>query len=238
MHLATCVIKKDLATPAIILPLATVLRSAEMNSKLLDNATPGQLQAISELISELELNDAENSIRNATRCLNQQGVRELEVMVTNYHYRSGINYIKNEIREILGLPVMRTELEQQQFEYAISHPKGSQVWWNCPELQPHEFEIVEGSAKLIPLGEDRLTLVVIGTKDRKKATRMIRRYQRDWYDNDLLATETEVESVKLVWRKAGEGEGDHTHMFSWSKNDTKNNLKAIHAFVFEGQSNA
>ena len=152
--------------------------------KVWDNLTDGQKEAIIEYISELELDDAENSIRNATRCLEQQGYHELQVMVSNYHWRGGINHAKNEIREIIGLPVMRTELEQKQFEYAISHPKGSQVWWNCPELQPHEFEIVEGSAKLIPLGDDRLTLVVIGTKDRKKATRMMRRYQRDWFDND------------------------------------------------------
>jgi len=203
-------------------------------NNLLGKATPGQLQAISDLISELELDDAENSIRNATRCLNEQGVRELEVMASNYHYRGGINHMKNEIREILGLPVLRTELEQRQHEYRMTHPKGSQVWWDCPELQPHEFEVVEGGAKLIPLGNDRLTLVVIGTKDRKKATRMMRRYQRDWFDNDLLATETELEAYKMVWREAGEEDGEHTHMFSWSKNDTKHNPKAIDAFILEG----
>lgn len=203
-------------------------------STIFDNATEGQKQAIVELISELELDDAENSITNATRCLNEQGVRELEVMTHNYYWRAGINHIKNEIREILGLPVMRTELEQRQFDYAIKHPMGSQVWWDCQPLKDHEFEITEGSAKLIPLGDDRLTLVVIGTKDRKKATRMMRRYQRDYFDDDLLATETELEAKKLVWRQAGDEDGDHTHMFSWSTKDTKHNTKAIDAFILEG----
>lgn len=201
----------------------------------LDNATPGQKSAIIELISELELDDPKNSIRNATRCLNEQGVRELEVMASNYYYRAGINHIKNEIREILGLQIMRTELEQRQFEYAVKHPMGSATNWNCPELQPHEAEITEGAAKLIPVGDDASTLIVIGTKDRKKAARLMRRYQRDWLDDDLLTQDTELEQKKLVWRKAEyEGEGDYTHMFSWSRKDTNHNPKAIDAFVFEG----
>lgn len=200
---------------------------------LLLNATEGQRKAIIELISELELDDAENSIQNATRCLNEQGYHELQVMVHNRFYYAGINHLKNEIREILGLPVMRTELEQKRFDYDTTHPKGSNVWWQCPPLEPHEFEIVEGSAKLIPLGEDG-TMVVIGTKDRKKAARLMRRYQRDWLDDDLLAQDTELESKKIVWRKAGDEDGEHTHMYSWSSRDTKHNPKAIDAFIFEG----
>jgi len=203
-------------------------------SNLLDKMTDGQKAAISEYIESLELDDADNSIENATRCLKEQGYHELQVMVHNHFYYAGINHAKNELREILGLPVMRTELEQKRFEYDISHPKGSQVWWQCPPLEPHEFEIVEGSAKLIPLGEDRLSLVVIGTKDRKKAARMMRRYQRDYFDNDLLVEDRELEFKKLVWRKAGDEDGEHTHMFSWSSRDTKHNHKAIDAFIFEG----
>lgn len=203
-------------------------------TNLLDKATPGQLQAISDLISDLELDDAENSIRNAERCLKEQGYHELEVMVHNHFYYAGINHAKNEIREILGLPVMRTELEQKRFEYAIKHPMGSKQWWNCPELQSHEFEIVEGSAKLIPLGEDVSSMVVIGTKDRKKALRMMRRYERDWLEPDLLTEDRDIEVKKLVWRKADDEDGDHTHMFSWSKRDTKNNPKAVDCFVREG----
>lgn len=201
----------------------------------LDNATPGQKAAIVELISELELDDAENSIRNATRCLNEQGVRELEVMASNYYYRAGINHIKNEIRGILGLQEMRTELEQKRLDYAVKHPMGSASNWNSPPLQPHELEITEGSAKLIPVGDDASTLIVIGTKDRKKAARLMRRYQRDWLDDDLLTQDTELEAKKVVWRKAEyEGEGDYTHMFSWSAKDTKHNPHAVDAFVFEG----
>lgn len=203
-------------------------------SKVLQNATPGQLEAIEELISELELDDAANSIENATRCLNEQGYHELQVMVHNHFYYAGINHLKNEIREILGLPVMRTELEQKRFDYDTTHPKGSQVWWDCPPLQDHEYEITEGSAKLIPLGEDATSMVVIGTKDRKKALRMMRRYERDWLDDELLAQDCDLEPVKLVWRKAGEEDGDHTHMFSWTARDTKRNPKAVDAFVFEG----
>lgn len=203
-------------------------------SNLLDNMTDGQKAAISEYIEALELDDAENSIRNAERCLKEQGYHELQVMVHNHFYYAGINHAKNELREILGLPVMRTELEQKRFDYDISHPKGSRVWWNCPPLQDHEFEITEGSAKLIPLGEDGTSMVVIGTKDRKKAARMVRRTQRDWLETDLLAQDSELELKKLVWRKAGDEDGEHTHMYSWRSRDTKNNPKAIDAFIFEG----
>lgn len=202
-------------------------------SDLLKDLTDGQRAAISEYIEALELDDAQNSIENATRCLNEQGYHELQVMVHNYFYCAGINHAKNEIREILGLPVMRTELEQKRHDYAVKHPMGSRVWWDCQPLQDHEFEITEGSAKLIPLGEDGTSMVVIGTKDRKKAARMIRRTQRDWLDSDLLAQDSELEFKKIVWRKAGDEDGEHTHMFSWSSKDTKNNPKAVDAFIFE-----
>jgi hypothetical protein len=203
-------------------------------SNLLDKMTDGQKAAISEYIEALELDDAANSIENATRCLNEQGYHELQVMVHNHFYNAGINRAKNELREILGLPVMRTELEQKRFDYDTTHPKGSRVWWDCQPLQEHEFEIAEGSAKLIPLGEDGTSMVVIGTKDRKKAARMVRRTQRDWLETDLLAQDSELELKKLVWRNAGDEDGEHTHMFSWSSRDTKNNPKAVDAFVYEG----
>lgn len=203
-------------------------------SNLLDKMTDGQKAAISEYIESLELDDAENSIRNAERCLKEQGYHELQVMVHNHFYYAGINHAKNELREILGLPIMRTELEQKRFDYETTHPKGSRVWWDCQPLQEHEFEIVEGSAKLIPLGEDGTSMVVIGTKDRKKAARMVRRTQRDWLETDLLAQDSELELKKLVWRNAGDEDGEHTHMFSWSSRDTKNNPKAVDAFVYEG----
>lgn len=201
---------------------------------LLDKATPGQKQAILDFIAELELDDADNSIRNAERCLKEQGYHELQVMVHNHFYNAGINHAKNELREILGLPVMRTELEQRRYEYDLKHPMGSPVYYDCPELQSHEVELTEGSAKLIPLGEDRLTMVVIGTKDRKKAARMMRRYSSDWWDRDDAVQDTELEFKKLAWRKAYEEEGEHTHMYSWSERDTRNNPKAVDAFILEG----
>lgn len=203
-------------------------------TNILDNATEGQKLAIIELISELELDDAENSIRNAERCLKEQGYHELQVMVHNHFYYAGINHLKNEIREILGLPVMRTELDQKRYEYDIKHPVGSKVWWDCPPLEPHEFEITEGNAKLIPLGDDGTTMVVIGTKDRKKALRMMRRYERDWLDDSDLSEDRDLEAKKIVWRKPIEEEGEHTHMFSWKSRDTKNNPKAVDAFIREG----
>lgn len=203
-------------------------------SKFWDGITEGQKEAIIEFIASLDMDDAKNSIKNATRCLNEQGVRELEVMASNYYYRAGINAAKNELREIFGLPRLMTDREKRELEYALKHPMGSRQWWNCPELKPHEFEIVEGSAKLIPLGDDGVSMVVIGTKDRRKAARMMRRCQRDWLDTDLLVEDHELEPKKLVWREAGEEDGEHTHMFSWSKKDTKNNQKAVDAFIYEG----
>ncbi|HRJ06895.1 MAG TPA: hypothetical protein PK911_05110 [Candidatus Saccharibacteria bacterium] len=196
--------------------------------------TEGQKMGIIELVGELELDDAENSIENANRCLTGQGYHELQVMVHNYFYRAGINHMKNEIRDILGLPRLETEQEKKQREYEIKHPMGSRVLWDCPELEPHEFETVEGSAKLIPLGDDQVSMVVIGTKDRRKALRMMRRYERDWLEADLLTTDDDLQEIQLVWRAAdGEYDGDSTHMFSWRKRDVKNNPKAIHAFLRE-----
>lgn len=202
---------------------------------LLDKATEGQKLAIIELISDLELDDVENSIRNAKRCLEGQGYLELQNMVHNYHYNAGINHIKNEIREILGLPRLMTDREKRELENAVKYPMGSLVNWDCPELEAHEYELTEGSAKLIPLGDDGSTFMVIGTKDRKKAGRMMRRYSNDFYDNGDEIKDTELELKKVVWRKADqEYDGDHTHMFSWSSKDTKNNVNAVEAFIFEG----
>lgn len=197
--------------------------------------TDGQRLSIVEFISELEEDDAENSLQNAKRCLEEQGYHELQVMVHNYHYRAGINHAKNEIRGILGLEELRTPLEKKQLEASVKYPMGSAIDWDCPELQPHEFEVVEGSAKLIPLGEDGDTMIVIGTKDRKKAARMMRRYESDWMDKDLLPEAQQLEHKLVVWREAKyDHEQDHTHMFSWSSKDVKRNPKAISAFIFEG----
>lgn len=204
-------------------------------SKFWETVTEGQKLSIIEFIATLELDDAENSIENATRCLKEQGHVELEVMVHNYYWRAGINHAKNEIREILGLPRLETDLEKRQHEAALKYPMGSAVNWDCPALQPHEFDVTEGSAKLIPLGDDRLTMVVIGTKDRKKAARMMRRYSIDWWDKVDAVQDTELEQKKIVWREAKyDGEQDHTHMYSWSTKDTKHNPKAIDAFILEG----
>ena len=205
--------------------------------RLYRGATEGQFMAIVELIGELELDDTENSIRNATRCINQQGYLELQNMVANYYYRAGINHIKNEIREILGLPILETDLEKTQREYREKQPLETRALWNCPALQDHEFEVVEGSAKLIPLGDDMVTTVVIGTKDRRKALRMIRRYERDWLDmpSGDLSTADDLELKPLVWRDAQyDHETDSTHIFSWRKYDVKNNPNAVMAFIREG----
>jgi len=206
----------------------------KLTTKIFDTLTDGQKQSIVDYLNELELDDADNSIRNAKRCLEGQGYLELQNMVADYYHRAGVNHTKNELREILGFDRMMTDKEKQQLEYAIKHPMGSRIAWDCPELEPHEFEIVEGSAKLIPLGDDGSTTVVIGTKDRKKALRMIRRYERDWVDDGDLSEDRDIEERLLVWRKAEfDHESDSTHMFSWSKKDTKNNPKAVHAFLRE-----
>lgn len=208
---------------------------SDKKSEFWQKVTEGQKLEIIDFIASLERDDVGNSIRNAKRCLEGEGYLELHNMVSDYFYRAGINHAKNEIREILGLPRLMTDREKKQLEYNLKHPMGSAVDYDCPELQPHEFEVVEGSAKLIPLGDDRLTMVVIGTKDRKKAARMMRRYSMDWWDRDDAVQDSELELKKLVWRDAKyEGEDDHTHMFSWSSRDTKNNAKAVDAFILEG----
>lgn len=208
---------------------------SDSKSKFWANVTEGQKLSIIEFIASLERDDVENSKRNAERCLDGEGYLELQNMVADYYYRAGINHAKNEIREILGLPRLMTDREKKQLDYDLKHPMGSLIDWDCPELQAHEYEVVEGSAKLIPLGDDQLTMVVIGTKDRKKAARMMRRYSMDWWDREDAVQDSELEFKKMVWRDAKyEGEDDHTHMFSWSARDTKNNPKAVDAFILEG----
>ena len=206
----------------------------KLDIKMFDKLTDGQKQSIVDYISELELDDVENSMQNAKRCLEQQGYHELGVMVANAHYRNGVNAAKNELREIIGLDRMMTDHERKQLEWAVKHPMGSRIAWDCPPLEPHEFEITEGNAKLIPVGDDGATMLVIGTRDRKKALRMMRRYESDWIDDADLSEDRDIDDVMLVWRKAEyDGEGDYTHMFSWHKKDTKNNANAVHAFLRE-----
>lgn len=203
-------------------------------SKFRDSLTDGQYEAVIEFIASLERDDVENSISNAKRCLEGEGYLELQNMVSNYFYLSGINHAKNELREILGLPRLMTDREKRQLENSVKYPMGSQVDWNCPPLQDHEFEVTEGTARLIPIGDEGTSMIVIGTKDRKKALRMMRRYERDWLEPDLLSEDRDITEIKLAWRKANQGyDGEHTHMFSWSKRDTKNNPNAVHAFLRE-----
>lgn len=192
---------------------------------------------IADRVAALEKDDPQNSIRNATRCLEGHGYLELQNMVANYYYRSGQNQMINEIREILGLeklymPGERARIKAQQ----ASNDERSPEVWNCPELEDWEIVGSKGSAKLIPIGEDG-SLLVIGTKSVVIAASLIRSYQRnEWgLDTDELAKADELNKVKVVWKVPSKDDEDHdcSHIFNWSEVTTKHNPKAVTGFMLQ-----
>lgn len=207
------------------------------NNKKLIERMQGELSRIHELVESLRIDDVENDIQNAKRCLEGHGYLELQNMVANYYYRAGENHVINELREILGLerlylPGEKEKIDRQQKEWFA----GSHKPYDCPPLQESEYELKDGEAGLIPIGEDG-GMIVIGTKSKEKAVRMMRKYQMQWYDfsNDELVTSDAVEEQMIAWRDAGyDGEDDYTHMFTWNEERTHNNENAVRGFVYAG----
>lgn len=207
------------------------------NQKLIERMQK-ELSRIHELVESLRTDDIENNISNATRCLNEHGrTLEIENIAKNRMYQAGQNEIINEIRNVLGLerlylPGEKERLDRQSKEWFA----GSRTKYDCPPLQEHEFDLKDGKAGLIPIGEDG-GMIVVGTTSKQKATRMMRKYQMQWFDfsNDELVTDSDVQETLIAWRKAEyDNESDYTNMFSWNRENTHKNEHAVKGFVYAG----
>lgn len=200
-----------------------------------------ELRLIHEYVERLVVDDIDNEIRNAERCLREEG-RTLEIVniASNRMYHAGENNVINDIRDILGLDRLYLKGEKERIDEQIKLGNmGVRYGYTNPPLEESDITLADGNAKLIVLGEEADTYVVIGTKSSARAYRLMRKYEADLgldtdegigflYKDfpDTLPTE------KIVWRKADyEGEDDFRIMFSWSESNTKGNPRAVEAFV-------
>lgn len=200
-----------------------------------------ELQLIHEYVDSLEDDDVEQSVRNARHALESNTTLQLENMVHNHYYHAGANHVKNEIREILGLPRLYARGEKERLERdAKNYYSGKQLFnYDCPPLDDSDYTLVDGSAKLIVLGEECDTYVVIGTKSARTALNLIRRYERDecGLDADEGAygtygkTPDQLPKARIAWRKVNDEELDYSAYWTWSERDTKNNPKAVDCFI-------
>lgn len=201
-----------------------------------------ELQAIHELVDNLRQDDIEQSLRNARNAFETNTTLQLENMVHNHYYHAGENHLINEVRAILGLPRLYLPGEKERIERQTKdYYSGKQlVIYDCPPLEDSDFALTDGSAKLIVLGEECDTYVVMGTKSARKALLLMRRYERD--ECGLDADEgcygaykddpSKLEQGKIVWRKPFDAdEADYSYYYSWSERDTKNNPKAVDCFI-------
>lgn len=206
----------------------------DTKNELLKMST-AQLRQLHELVEELPHDfaphEVENSLKNMERGLLSDSTLEVTNVLANRHYAEGQLYVINQIREILDLPRLWAPGEKERHDHSVKMAQmGSKHFYDCPPL--FHFEMVDGPAKLIALGEDG-TLVVIGTKDRKRAARLMRKYEREYYGESNELDNVLPEQTKIVWRTAGEEDGDFSHMFSWSARNTKNNPAAVDCFILE-----
>jgi hypothetical protein len=194
-----------------------------------------QLQQLHELVENLPHDylehEVENSLKNMQRGLMTDSTLEVTNVLANRHYAAGQLHVINEVREILGLPKLWAPGEKERHDHSVKMAQmGSKPFYDCPPL--FHFDMIDGPAKLISLGEDG-TLVVIGTKDRKRALRLMRKYEREYYGEATELEDVLLEKTKIVWRTAGDEDGDYSHMFSWSSRNTKNNPAAVDCFILE-----
>lgn len=215
-----------------------------MNPKAKDELIERQtreLRLIHEYVERLVVDDIDNDIRNAERCLREEGrTLEIENIAKNRMYHAGENNVINDIRDILGLDRLYLKGEKERIDEQIKlGSMGTRLGYDCPPLDNDEFNLIDGNAKLIVLGEEGDTYVVIGTKSADKAYRLMRKYEADLglYTDEGVAylykdDRDSLPREKIVWRKAEyEGEDDFRHMFSWSESNIKGNPRAVEAFV-------
>lgn len=200
-----------------------------------------ELQLIHEYVDSLVVDDIDNEIRNAERCLREEGRSlEIENIAKNRMYHAGENNAINDIRAILGLPHLYLKGEKERIEQsAKDYYAGRQLFtYDCPPLDDSNFVITDGSAKFFSLGEDGDTYVVIGTKSARKAYTLMRRYEvnecglsaDEGISEEYRGRVNELPTGKIVWRK-DESESDYEYYYSWSDKDTKNNPKAVDCFI-------
>lgn len=215
-----------------------------MDEKLSDEVVQrmaNELRAIHSLVDQLHVDDVENDIRNAERCLLEEGrTLEIENIAKNRMYHAGSNHVINEVREILGLPRLYLKGEKERIDReAKDYLAGRQlINYDCPPMKDSEYNMIDGSAKLLILGEDQSTYVVVGTTSSRKAYELMRKYERE--ECGLDASEgvgeeygdkpTQLPKGRLVWRQTDSIDYDG-YYFSWSDKDTKNNRKAIDCFI-------
>lgn len=215
-----------------------------MNEKLSQeviNRMAKELRLIHEYVERLVVDDVDNEIRNAERCLREEG-RTLEIVniASNRMYHAGENTVINDIRDILGLDRLYLKGEKERIDEQVKLGNmGVRYGYTSPPLIDSDFTLVDGNAKLIVLGEEGDTYVVLGTKSADKAYRLMRKYEADngLYTDEGVAylykdDRGSLPREKIVWRKADyEGEEDFRIMFSWAESNTKGNPRAVEAFV-------
>lgn len=212
---------------------------ADEKGKLIEEQAR-KLELVKSLVEDLDKDDdVENTIRNASRCIREQGrTHELEVIISNRKWYDGRNSVKNEIREILGLKRLYLPGEEERLKEERKRGNyGTWLGYDCPPLDDSEYSKTLGKAKLLVLGEDQDTYIVIGTKSRATAYRLMRAYDREehgldvdegvGYYRDRLDL---IESIKLVWRKAYDEE-EYDHYYNWGEKYTKGNPHAVDAFM-------
>ncbi len=201
----------------------------------------GKLARVEHLVESLYVDDVENDIRNAERCLREEGrTLEIENIAKNRQYHAGANHVINEIREVLGLPVLYLKGEKERLdEQAKLGSMGTRLGYDCPPLEESEYNATLANAKLVVLGEDQDTYVVLGTNSPEKALGCIRKFERECgldsdegVYNEYKKNPKSLPRVKIAWRNTfDEYEDDYRHMFSWSESNTKDNPKAVYAFL-------
>jgi len=213
----------------------------ELSKEVIDRMAR-ELRLIHELVDNLQdIDDIEQSVRNARNAFETRTTLQLENMVHNHYYNSGQNRMINEIREILGLPKLYLPGEKERIERELKdYYSGKKPFtYDCPPLESDQYLLEDGSAKFFTLGEDCDTYVVIGTKSARKAFNLMRRYERDecGLDSEEGVSGEYKDNIgglptgMIVWRRAYSEEEDYSYYYSWSDKDTKNNPKAIDCFI-------
>lgn len=201
-----------------------------------------ELRLIHEFVDNLEEDDVEQSVRNARSALEGGTTLQLENMVHNHYYHAGANHVKNEIRELLGLPRLYARGEKEQLERLGKSQYADGRWYDydCPELPDSEYSLVDKNVKVVCLGEEQDTVVVFGTKSGIRALQAIRKIERDEWGLDAEEgfygyykdEADKLPTGRIVWRRTDDEERvDYSTYWSWSERDTKNNPKAVDCFI-------
>lgn len=190
-----------------------------------------QLDLIGDYVEQLVVEDIENDIRNAERCLREHGrTLEIENIAKNRMYQAGQNHVINEIRELIDKPRLYLPGEKERIDAQIKASNmGSREYYDCPPIDDNEFNFVDGKLKAVLIGEECETILVLGTSLYSAAMRACEPIC-DEYDMQL-PTVDQMEKSKIVWRKADQEDGDFSHMFSWSEYNIKNNPNAIDGII-------